>query len=201
MATFTIINEQIIVIDVIPDQTNAKLKFNIDGSLVDGVEIDGVNRTITFNPVGSGESEVEFVDEPFGIMKIFLPQNANTEFATFGRTLEGDFLNNFTTDEFNRVFSLAEHYNLSLENIQKIKNFTTLDGQKAYEIAGKMFVPLGFTPQANLTQAGQAYIDGIGNSTTFAEMFDKIEDRIRNETGSGGVGDTPNFNAPGEPES
>jgi len=57
------------------------------------------------------------------------------------------------------------------------------------------------TPDANLTKVGQAYIDGIGNSTTFAEMFDKIEDRIRNETGTGGVGDTPNFNAPGEPES
>jgi len=64
-----------------------------------------------------------------------------------------------------------------------------------------MFIPVGFTPQNNLTQAGQAYIDGIGNSTTFAEIFDKIEDRIRNETGSGGAGDTPNFNQAGEPES
>jgi len=193
MATFTIINEQIIIIDVIPDQSNAKLKFNIDGSQLVAVEIDGVNRTLTFNPVGSGETEVEFTDEPFGIMKIFLPQNSLTNFATFGRTLEGDFLNNFTKTEFERVFSLAEHYNLSPENIQKIKNFTTIDNQKAYEIAGKMLVPLGFTAQANLTQAGQAYIDGIGNSTTFAEIFDKIEQRIRNETGSGGLGDDPTF--------
>jgi len=182
MATFTIINEQIIIIDVIPDQSNAKLKFNIDGSQLVAVEIDGVNRTLTFNPVGSGETEVEFTDEPFGIMKIFLPQNADTRFATFGRTLEGDFLNNFTNIEFARIHGIAENYNLSNENIRKIIDLTTIDGQKAYEIAGKMFIPIDFTPEANLTKVGQAYIDGIGNSTSFAEIFDKIEQRMRNET-------------------
>ncbi len=132
---------------------------------------------------------------------VYFPQNADTAFATHGKSLEGNFLNNFTKTEFERVFSLAEHYNILSENIQRIINFTTIDQQKAYEIAGKLKIPQGFlTPDANLTKVGQAYVDGIGNSTTFAEIFDKIEDRIRNETGSGGVGDTPNFNQGGEPE-
>jgi len=177
------------------------LKFNIDGSLVDAVEIDGVNRTITFNPAGSGESEVEFTDEPFGIMKIFLPQNADTTFATFGRTLEGDFLNNYTKIEFERVQGLAEHYNLLPSNIATIINLATIDKQKTYEIAGKMKLELGFfTPDTNLTKAGIAYINGIGNATLFAEIFDKIELEIRNETGSGGAGDNPDFGLPREVE-
>jgi len=197
--TLNFINEQEVHFDVDPDQqAEFELEIVVVTANLTAIEVNGVNQTITFPSANTNKVVLDAVITDF---KLFLPQNANTEFATFGRTLEGDFLNNFTTDEFNRVFSLAEHYNLSNENIQKIKNFTTLDGQKAYEIAGKMFVPLGFTAQNNLTQAGQAYIDGIGNATTFAEMFDKIEDRIRNETGSGGKGDTPNFNAPGEPES
>ena len=124
---------------------------------------------------------------------VYFPQNAETIFTTHGKSLEGNFLNNFTKIEFERVQGLAEHYNLNEININRIINFSTINLQKAYEIAGKMKLQLGFfTPDVNLTKAGQAYIDGIGNSTTFAEIFDKIEQRIRNETGSLGAGDDPN---------
>jgi len=188
---------------MIPVGIAESIEIEFEGSKLFEIHVNGINHTFTFATQGTGTNKIIIDDNettPSNVT-VFFQESSLTQFATFGRSLEGDFINNFTTDEFNRVFSLAEHYNLSLENIQKIKNFTTIDGQKAYEIGGKMFVPLGFTPQNNLTQAGQAYIDGIGNSTTFAEIFDKIEERIRNETGSGGAGDTPNFNQAGEPES
>jgi hypothetical protein len=188
--TLNFINEKQINFDVNPDQqAEFELEITVTTQPIEAVEINGVNQTITI----IGNSNKVTVDALITDFKIFLPQNSNTEFATFGRTLEGDFLNNFTKSEFDRVQGLAEHYNLSRDNINRIINFTTIDGQKAYEIAGKMIVPLGFSPEGNLTKAGQAYKDGIGNSTNFAELFDKIEQRIRNETGSGGFGDNPNF--------
>jgi len=132
---------------------------------------------------------------------VYFPQNADTAFATHGKSLEGNFLNNFTKIEFERIQGLAEHYNLSEININRIINFSTIDLQKAYEIAGKMKLELGFfTPDTNLTKAGIAYVNGIGNATTFAEIFDKIEFEIRNQTGSGGAGDNPNFGVEPPPD-
>jgi hypothetical protein len=189
--TLNFINEQEVHFDVDPDQqAEFELEIIVTTQNLTAIEVNGVNQTITFPSANSNKVVLDAVITDF---KLFLPQNSLTEFATFGRTLEGDFLNNFTKDEFDRVQGLAEHYNLLESNIDQIINFTTIDFQKAYEIAGKLNVPLGFTGEANLTKAGQAYIDGIGNATTFAEMFDKIEERIRNETGSGGAGDNPDF--------
>jgi hypothetical protein len=190
--TINFINEQEVHFDVDPDQqAEFELEIVVTTQNLTAIEVNGVNQTITFPSPNTNKVTVDDVITDF---KLFLPQNTDTEFATFGRTLEGDFLNNFTKDEFDRVQGLAELYNLDETNINNIINFTTIDLQKAYEIGGKMKLELGFfTPDSNLTKAGQAYIDGIGNATTFAEIFDKIEERIRNETGSGGAGDNPDF--------
>jgi len=189
--TLNFINEQEVHFDVDPDQqAEFELEIVIVTQNLTAIEVNGVNQTITFPSANTNKVTLDAVITDF---KLFLPQNSDTEFATFGRSLEGDFLNNFTKDEFDRVQGLAEHYNLQPANIDKIINFTTIDFQKAYEIGGKMRLGLDFNAEANLTKAGQAYIDGIGNATTFAELFDKIEERIRNETGTGGAGDDPNF--------
>jgi len=189
MATFTIINEQIIVIDVIPDQSNAKLKFNIDGSLVDAVEIDGVNRTITFNPVGSGESEVEFVDEPFGIMKIFLPQNADTTFATLGRSFEGDFLNTLTTQEEEIFYNYLEFYEPSSTILSEIITDLKVDQQKAYEIIGKINKTGFYTPNANLQQGGGFYKDLYMSSTSITDFYNNLLQKVRDTAGQVVIGD------------
>ncbi len=189
--TLNFINEQLVVFDVNPDQqAEFELEIVIVTQNLTAIEVNGVNQTITFPSANTNKVTLDALITDF---KLFLPQNSLTEFATFGRSLEGDFLNNFTKIEFDRVQGLAEHYNLLVSNIDQIINFTTIDFQKAYEIGGKLNLGLGFTAESNLTKAGQAYIDGIGNATTFAEMFDKIEERIRNETGSGGAGDNPDF--------
>lgn len=197
--TLNFINEQLVVFDVEPDQqAEFELEIVIVTQNLTAIEVNGVNQTITFPSSTMNKVVLDAVITDF---KLFLPQNSNTEFATFGRSLEGDFLNNFTKIEFERVQGLAEHYNLLESNIDQIINFTSLQGNKAYEIGGKMFLTSsGFTSESNLTKAGQAYIDGIGNSTTFAEIFDKIEQRIRNETGSGGAGDNPDFAVPQGPQ-
>lgn len=197
--TLNFINEQVVVFDVIPDQqAEFELEIVVVTANLTAIEVNGVNQTITFPSPTTNKVTLDVLVTDF---KLFLPQNDNTRFATHGRTIEGDFVNNFTKIEFERVQGLAEHYNLLRSNIDQIDNFTSLQGNKAYEIGGKMFVTSsGFTTESNLTKAGQAYIDGIGNSTTFAEMLDNIEQRIRNETGSGGAGDNPDFGKPREAE-
>lgn len=188
-ATFTIINEQIIVIDVIPDQTNAKLKFNIEGSLVDAVEIDGVNRTITFNPTGSGESEVEFTDEPFGIMKIFLPQNADTSFATFGRSLEGDFLNTLTTQEEEIFYNYLEFYEPSSTVLAELITDLKVDQQKAYEVIGKINKTGFYTTNANLEKGGGFYKDLYLSSTSITDFYNNLLQKVRDTASQVVVGD------------
>jgi len=194
--TISQINENQIFFEMLPVGIAESVEIEIEGAKVQALHVNGINHTFTFSSQGAGNNKIVIDDNettPSNVTAFFI-QTPIIEFATHGRSLEGDFINNFTKIEFDRVLTLAEHYNLSPQNKGKIFQLTQTDGQKAYEIAGKMFLPLDFTPQANLTQAGQAYIDGIGNATKFSEIFDKIEERIRNETGSGGAGDNPNFN-------
>jgi len=197
------ITESRIIFELFNPTGNKDVNLIINGSQLGGVFLDGTSitegaggaSTWDFNPTVLpffGQLNTLSIDNGIVNTTIIFPSNSNTQFAEIGRSLEGNFVNNFTKIEFERVQGLAEHYNLLDSNIEKITNFTTIDFQKAYEIAGKLKITLGFTGEANLTKAGQAYIDGIGNSTTFAEMFDKIEERIRNETGSGGVNNRPN---------
>ncbi len=216
---YEIINEQNQALNVtVKDITHSRIYFElfnptankdtlliINGSLLGGVFVDNVSitegsgaetSTWDFNPTVLpffGQLNTLQIDNDAINVTISFPSNTNIVFAEHGASLEGTWINNFTKMEFDRIQGLAEHYNLLEENINKIINFTTLDLQKAYEIAGKLNDTLGFTPESNLTKAGQAYIDGIGNATTFAEIFDEIEKRIRNETGSGGAGDNPDF--------
>ncbi len=193
--TISQINENQIFFDMLPVGIAESVEIEIEGAKVQALHVNGINHTFTFSAQGNGVSKIVIDDietTPSNVTAFFVPTN-DIQFATFGRSLEGDFINNFTKDEFDRVQGLAEMYNLLEVNIDKIISLTTIDRQKAYEIAGKLNLGLDFTPESNLTKAGQAYIDGIGNSTTFAELFDQIEERIRNETGTGGVGDDPNF--------
>lgn len=197
--TISQINENQIVFDMIPVGIAESIEIEIEGSKLFEIHVNGINHTFTFTAQGAGNSKIviDDIETTPNNVTAFFTQNANIQFATFGRSLEGDFVNNFTKIEFDRVQGIAEHY-LSVENVRKIIDFTVNDGQKAYEIAGKMIIPIGFTPEANLTQAGQAYIDGIQNSTSFAEIFDKIEQRMRNETLTDDTGNVPN--AGKEPE-
>lgn len=193
--TISQINENQIFFDMIPVNQFESVEIEFEGEKLFEIHVNGINHTFTFTPQGQGNNKLNIPKEegtPSNVT-IFFQQTTDVQFATFGRSLEGDFINNFTKDEFDRVQGLAEMYNLLDVNIDKIISLTTIDRQKAYEIAGKLNLGLDFTPDANLTKAGQAYIDGIGNSTTFAELFDQIEERIRNETGTGGAGDDPNF--------
>jgi len=198
--TISEINENQIVFDMIPVGIAESVEIEIEGAKLFEIHVNGINHTFTFTAQGAGNSKIVIDDietTPNNVTAFFV-QTPDIQFATFGRSLEGDFVNNFTEIEFARVHGIAENYNLSKENIQKIRDLTEIDGQKAYEIAGKMIIPLGFTPEANLTQAGQAYVDGIGNSTSFSEIFDKIEQRMRNETVTDDTGNVPN--AGKEPE-
>ena len=203
--TVTEITETRIVFSFFNPTANKDHQLIINGSQLAGVFADNVSitegsvaETSTWNFDATvlpffGQTNTIVFDNNVVNGTITFPSTTETDFAIFGRSLEGNYINNFTSDEFGRVQGLAEHYNLLETNIDNIINFTTIDGQKAYEIAGKLKLGLDFTPDANLTDAGQAYVDGIGNATSFAEIFDKIEQRIRDELGSGSsAGDNPN---------
>jgi len=191
--TISQINENQIFFDMLPVGIAESVEIEIEGAKVQALHVNGINHTFTFTAQGAGNNKIviDDIETTPNNVTAFFTQTPNIQFATFGRSLEGDFVNNFTKIEFDRVQGIAEHY-ISSENVRKIIDFTTIDGQKAYEIAGKMFIPIDFTPEANLTKAGQAYIDGIGNSTSFAEIFDKIEQRMRNETITDDTGNVPN---------
>jgi len=180
---------------MIPVNAFESVEIEIEGSKLQALHVNGINHTFTFLGNNNKLNIAKEEGTPNNVTALFIP-TPDIQFATHGRSLEGNFLNNFTKVEFDRVHGLAEHYNLSEQNINKIIELTKIVGQKAYEIAGKMIIPLNFTTEANLTKAGNAYINGIGNATTFAEIFDKIELEIRNQTGSGGAGDDPNHGVP-----
>ena len=160
--TISQINENQIFFDMIPVGIAESTEIEIEGAKLFEIHVNGINHTFTFTPQGAGNNKIviDDIETTPNNVTAFFTQTPNIQFATFGRSLEGDFINNFTAIEFARVHGIAEHYNLSNENIRKIIDFTTIDGQKAYEIAGKMFIPVDFTPEANLTNPRLEFIEG-----------------------------------------
>lgn len=187
--TLNFINEKVIVFDVDPDQqAEFELEVAVQTQNLTAIEVNGVNQTIIF--INSVTNKV-ILDDLITEFKIFLPQNENTIFATHGRTLEGDFINNFTKVQREQILGWVEHFDVPQSVQDQIFNSTVIDGQKSYEIAGKMKVG-DFGAQQGIIDAGTAYFDGINNATNFQELFDKLEESVSLATGRNDTGNVPN---------
>ncbi len=201
------INEQVIAFEMLPFNVISETEIEIEGSQLVALSVNGQNVTFTFNPLCTEPPPTCTPPVPVSNNKLtlnataniiaYLPQNVDTEFATHGRSLEGDFINNFTKLQREHVLGWVEHFNIPQSVQDQLFDSALIDGQKTYEIAGKM--KLGFFGNDPSTiSAGTAYVKAVNGSTTFLEIFDKLEEEVSLATGRNDTGNVPN--AGKEPE-
>ena len=191
--TISQINENQIFFDMIPVNQFESVEIEIEGAKLFEIHVNGINHTFTFTPQGQGNNKLNIPKEegtPNNVTAFFT-QTTDIEFATHGRSLEGDFINNFTKLQREHVQGWVEHFNLAKSIRDQIFNSAIIDGQKTYEIAGKL--KLGFFGNEPLTiDAGTAYVKAVNGSTTFLEIFDKLEEEVSLATGRNDTGNVPN---------
>jgi len=197
--TISEINENQIFFEMIPVGIAESVEIEIEGAKLFEIHVNGINHTFTFTTQGAGNNKIVIDDietTPNNVTAFFV-QSPDIEFATHGRSLEGDFINNFTKLQREHVLGWVENFNVPFAVQDQLFTSTVIDGQKTYEIAGKM--KLGFFGNDPLTiSAGTAYVKAVNGSTTFLEIFDKLEEEVSLATGRNDTGNVPN--AGKEPE-
>lgn len=178
--TLTVINELVIIIDAVPDQSAPKMKFEIEGSIVDDIQLNDVSQAFTFNPQGAGSSSIETEELPFDTIKIFLPQNVDTNFATHGRNLEGSFLNTLTFQQQERFWNLMELYNPSPAALEEIIIDLNTNKKRANEVIGKMNVGGFYNTSQAITNASITYRNHYDNSVSIEDFFDDLRQEVNN---------------------
>ncbi len=197
--TISQINENQILFDMIPVGIAESVEIEIEGSKVQALHVNGINHTFTFSAQGAGNSKIviDDIETTPNNVTAFFTQTTDIQFASHGRSLEGDFINNFTKLQREQVLGWVENFNVPFAVQDQLFISTVIDGQKTYEIAGKM--KLGFFGNDPLTiSAGNAYVKAVNGSTTFLEIFDKLEEEVSLATGRNDTGNVPN--AGKEPE-
>lgn len=114
---------------------------------------------------------------------IYFPQNDDTAFTTHGRSLEGNFLNNLTTDQEEIFYNYLEFYEPNSKILGEIIPDIKNDQQRAYEIIGKINTTGFYTPNANLEAGAGFYKDLYLNSTSITEFYNNLLQKV-NDTKS-----------------
>jgi len=165
----------------------------VSGTVLNGVAIDGTNIVLgtrwTYLPLQSANR----IDILAGSqLTVFLEQNNNTEFATKGRLLEGNFLNDLPLQAKQRIFGLLEHFNPSPGRVDKLIDLLENSKLKLYEIALKMILDrFENLDEPQVKNYGRVLVEAYQEEFTIKNIIDKLENKTRLQFGSNGAGDNP----------
>jgi len=107
---------------------------------------------------------------------------ADSQFATHGRSLEGDFLNTLSEIDNDYIIDLLEAFNPNSANLNEVLIDLKTDSQRVYEIIGKAQLG-GFYPvDSGLTNGTTIYFNHYNQSSTIQEFINTIENEVRNAT-------------------
>jgi len=178
--TISQINENQIFFDMLPVGIAESVEIEIEGAKVQALHVNGINHTFTFTPNGNGVSKIIIDDNettPSNVTAFFVP-TANIDFATFGRSLEGNFTNTLTTDQEEIFYNYLEFYEPNSKILGEIIPDIKNDQQRAYEIIGKINTTGFYTPNANLEAGAGFYKDLYLNSTSITEFYNNLLQKV-----------------------
>ena len=190
--TISQINENQIFFDMIPVGIAESVEIEIEGAKVEALHVNGINHTFTFSAQGAGNSKLVVDDNettPSNVTAFFV-QTPDIQFATLGRSLEGNFTNTLTNEQNEIFYNYLELYNPETTTISEIVVDIKTDLQRVYEIIGKINVT-GFydSTNPNLEGGGGHYKDLYLNSTSITDFFDNLLQKVRDTVDLVIVGD------------
>jgi len=167
---------------MIPVNQFESVEIEIEGAKLFEMHVNGINHTFTFTPAGQGNNKLNIPKEegtPNNVTAFFT-QTPDIEFATFGRSLEGNFTNTLTNEQNEIFYNYLELYNPNSITMSEIVIDIKTDQQRAYEIIGKIN-KTGFydSTNPNLEGGGGHYKDLYNNSTSITDFFDNLLQKVR----------------------
>ena len=170
------------------------VRIIINGTALNGVQINGINRTLGdarwqyLTPSNVNRLEIQSAST----FTVFLEQNNNTQFATKGRLLEGNFLNVLPLQAKQRIFGLLEHFNPSPNRVDKLIDLLQNEKLKLYEIALKIILDrFENLNEVQVKDYGRKIVQAYQEEFTIDDIIDAIENKVRQQFGSNGTGDSP----------
>lgn len=173
----------------------------VNGTVLSGIALNNQNFTeggSIWNYLGGAQAnqiELNAQGQTADNFTVYYPQNNNTEFATLGRSIEGNYLNNFTKIIKEKILGWYEHYNPTPERADKLIDLLENDQDTLYRIILKKLLNQFDDSQADdVKKYGKQLLLAYKEKFTIPEIVEKIENKVRNDTGdSFGSGDNPNI--------
>lgn len=177
----------------------------INGTILAGVQIENQNFTeggsIWNYLVGAQVNQIELngQGQTADNFTVYYPQNNNTEFATLGRSIEGNYLNNYTKAIKEQLLGWYEHYEPTQERADKLIDLLENDRDTLYRIILKKILnQFDESNPEDVKKYGKQLLLAYKEKFTIPEIIEKIESKVKSDTGySFGSGDT---NATGVPQ-
>ncbi len=169
------------------------VRLLVNGSQLLDVQVGGINQTEgagVWTYTGGNFNRIDIMEE--NVIILFFPQNNNTEFATSGRVIEGDFLNSFTKLQKERIHGWLEHYNINQDKQDKFINLLNNDRQKLYEIILKIVLDRFDSVPQQIKDFGKAVLQAYKENNSIELIIDDIENKVSLDTGRNDTGNVPN---------
>lgn len=174
----------------------------INGTQLQAIALNGQNFTEggtiwQYNTAQGGFNMVELhaQGQTATNFTVYYPQNNNTEFAKLGRSIEGNYLNNFTKIINEKILGWYEHYNPTRERADHLIDLLENDRDTLYRIILKKILnQFDESNPEDVKRYGKQLLSAYKEKFTIPEIIEKLENKVRNDTGySFGAGDNPNI--------
>jgi len=158
------------------------VRFIINGTQLAMVTIDGVNQTLGANWIynaGQQFNRIDILDK--NIFGVYFPQNNNTQFATLGRSIEGNFVSSFDDKKYEKFVNIIELFNPDTTKASKLLNLLKDDREKIYHIILKVLLDK-FDVNADVVKKSiRNYLDHYNTEANIDNFLNKLETFTRSK--------------------
>lgn len=172
------------------DGSTTDPRIFVNGTQLDVVQVNGVNIT---EGAGNGiwtytagnQNRVNLFLGPTLATDItfYFPQNNFTEFATIGRTLEGNHLSGHSIKVIYKILNYLEPFNPNPDKLGKLEKLLVDDKEKLYNILLKVFKNKFDSNPSKMKQAAKVFLDRYKeakNDGNLDQFYQDIRQKIRN---------------------
>ena len=189
--TISQINENQIFFDMLPVGIAESVEIEVEGAKLFEMHVNGINHTFTFTATGNGNNKIviDDIETTPNNVTAFFTQTPDIQFATTGRSLEGNFTNTLTTQQEEILYNYLEFYEPNSSILGEIIPDLKVDQQRAYEIIGKINKTGFYTTDLNLQKGAGFYKDLYLTSISITDFYNNLLQKVKDTAGQVVVGD------------
>ena len=159
----------------------------ISGSQLDRVEMNGANVPLGTLWVYNSVQQFNRINLFEGVtlansLTVYFPQNNFTQFATQGRLIEGNFVNNLSRDDIDKFVSILELFNPDSKKLDRLIDILENDREKIYNIILKSLLNRFQDTDNKRGDALRHFLDLYRNEPSLISFLNKLESHTRTVT-------------------